>query len=384
MSKVAPGRVGQEGGTFSGFRGYAVAVVSVGIALILRLALDAYLGQVAAYSTFYIAVVLTVWLAGRGPAVLAIVLGVILGSWFFVPPRHSLVLRGLADYAAGGLFVLGSGVFVALIQTLRSLEEKELELKDLNVQLEIKVAERTAQLRETIAKLEHVSYSLSHDMRAPLRAMHSFAELLLADCGEQIGPEGKGYLGQIMNAAGRLDKMIQDTLNYSRIAGTAKMELQPVDIAALLHGMIESYPQWQAPGVEIHLQEGLPVVLGNEVLLTQCFSNLLNNALKFVSPGNVPRVSIREETKGSRVRFWVEDNGIGIPKEAQERIFEMFERAAPDHEGTGIGLAIVRKAVELMGGKVGVESEVGHGSKFWIELTKAHAHADSGDSLKAA
>jgi len=110
--------------------------------------------------------------------------------------------------------------------------------------------------------------------------------------------------------------------------------------------------------------------LGSEALLTQCFANLLGNAVKFVAPGVQPRARLYVEPAGDYTRIWIEDNGIGIPPHAQERLFKMFQRLTPDYEGTGIGLAIVRKVVQRMGGRVGVESEPGNGSRFWVELKK--------------
>ena len=114
-------------------------------------------------------------------------------------------------------------------------------------------------------------------------------------------------------------------------------------------------------------------MLGNEAGLTQCFSNLLGNAVKFVAPDVSSRVRVWAETHGNRVRLLFEDNGIGIEKEAQERIFGIFERLNTEYPGTGIGLAIVKKALEKMGGSVGIDSEPGKGSRFWIELQRARS-----------
>src|SRR5205085_5690903 len=124
---------------------------------------------------------------------------------------------------------------------------------------------------------------------------------------------------------------------------------------------------------DIHIETPLPSVLANEAALTQVVSNLLGNAVKFVAPGTRPRIRVRADGENGFVRLWFEDNGIGIPKDAQPRLFQMFQRLnrADTYEGTGIGLAIVRKAVERMGGTLGVESEPDKGSRFWVKLRRA-------------
>lgn len=237
--------------------------------------------------------------------------------------------------------------------------------------LEKTVIERTGELRETIGELEAFSYSLSHDMRAPLRAMRGYASILVDHHAGQLDAEGLKFLEKIDAAAARMDVLIQDVLTYSRVAGE-KMTLTPIDLDWLVREVIESYPQLHASKADIHIEGVLPKVLGNDVSLAQCLSNLLTNAVKFIAPGTKPSVSIRAQDMGSDVRIWIEDNGIGIEPKDQKRIFIMFERVHPAtaYEGTGIGLAIVRKAAERVGGSVGVQSEIGQGSKFWIQLKK--------------
>jgi len=229
--------------------------------------------------------------------------------------------------------------------------------------------ERTATLRETIKELEAFSYSLSHDMRAPLRAMRSFSEILQSQHASQLGIAGKELLHRIINASGRLDRLIQDVLTYSRITLTP-VEKNPVDLEKLLLQIIEEHPAFQAPQATIEIVLPLHPVLGHEASLTQCIYNLLSNAVKFVEPGRMPQVRVWTEKGDSQVKIWFEDNGIGIPPEAQDRMFLMFQRfhAAGKYEGTGMGLTIVRRAVERMGGQVGVISEAGKGSRFWLTL----------------
>jgi signal transduction histidine kinase len=135
--------------------------------------------------------------------------------------------------------------------------------------------------------------------------------------------------------------------------------------------LLDTYPNLHAENTDIRIDGDLPVVLGNEALLTQCFSNLLGNAVKFVASGVRPKVRVWAEVKDDLARIWVEDNGIGIAKHAQSRLFGMFQKLDTKYEGTGIGLAIVRKVVERMGGQVGVVSEPDRGSRFWVELRVA-------------
>lgn len=135
--------------------------------------------------------------------------------------------------------------------------------------------------------------------------------------------------------------------------------------------MLDTYPEFQNSSADIRIAGVIPGVLGNKAGLTQCFSNLLGNAVKFAKPGQPPVVRMRADTRGDKVRIWIEDNGIGIPPNFQSRVFDMFSRGQRGHDGTGIGLALVRKVVERMGGRAGVESEEGVGSRFWLELRSA-------------
>ena len=259
--------------------------------------------------------------------------------------------------------------FIGTVQNITERKLSEQSLRQQKEDLEIEVQKRTAKLQETVGELEAFSYSITHDMRAPLRAMQGFA-IALEEEAKNLTPECRDYLRRIINSANRMDQLIMDVLAYSRALRT-DLQLHVVDFAAVARGLLENYPHFQSPDVEVRLEGSFRKILANEAALTQCISNFLHNAIKFVTPGQKPKIRIWPETNGGHVRFWFEDNGIGIKPEFRERIWGLFQRLDKRYEGTGLGLSIVRKAAERMGGTVGVESEFGKGSLFWIELRAA-------------
>ena len=257
--------------------------------------------------------------------------------------------------------------FIKVARDITERKRQEQELQKAHDELERKVSERTAKLGETVQELEAFSYSVSHDLRAPLRAMVGFAHLALNDTS--LSGAGKLNIDRIIKAANRLDRLILDVLAYSRVNQT-QMTLTHVDLDHLVREVVDQYPGLQAPEVTIKVETPLLPVKAHEAALTQCVANLLNNAIKFVVPGTNPHVRVWTERMDNCVRLSIEDNGIGIEAANLTRIFGIFERlhGSNEYEGTGIGLAIVRKAAERMGGTVGVTSEPGKGSTFWIKL----------------
>jgi PAS domain S-box-containing protein len=251
------------------------------------------------------------------------------------------------------------------------------ELQRNAIQLEQRVAERTAELQSANEALEAFAYSISHDLRAPLRAMEGLGQALLEDYQDQIAPEGQDYLRRIVAAAAQMEGLIQDLLHYSRLS-RMELPLTSVDLQSVITvAWNRLHAEVAAQRAQLTIAQPLPSVLGHWGTLVQVIANLLMNALKFTAAGVSPRIHIWAEVKvleaPARVRLWVEDQGIGIDPQFQERIFQVFERlhGVEIYPGTGIGLAIVRKGVERMGGQVGVVSEVGQGSRFWMELVQA-------------
>jgi PAS domain S-box-containing protein len=244
--------------------------------------------------------------------------------------------------------------------------------KEFQAELQRLVDERTAKLQELVGELEHFSYTITHDLKSPLRAMRGFAEIANVMCGDCSRTEAREALAKISTSAERMECLITDALNYSRLV-RQELPLTDVDTGALLRGMLDSYPELQPSKAHIQVAGKMPVVLGNEAGLTQCFSNLLENAVKFVKPGEKPHVRVWAEEREGWARIWVEDEGIGISKQMLPRVFDMFSRGSKNYEGTGVGLALVRKVAQRLGGRSGVESEEGRGSRFWIEVKSAQA-----------
>jgi PAS domain S-box-containing protein len=249
----------------------------------------------------------------------------------------------------------------------RQLREALHELAEAKQQLEQRVQERTADLQQRNAELEAFSYSLSHDLRAPIRAIVSFTQLAIEKYGKKAGAPATDYLQKAVTSAQRLDRLILDVLAFSRTSHNTFVP-EHIDTDQLLREILQERPEWNPPVAEVILEGRLLPVLGDRASMTQCLTNLLDNAVKFVPPGTPPQIRVSTDSVGSRVRLCVADNGIGIPAAAQPRIFELFQRAHNGYEGHGIGLAIVRRAVERMRGSISVSSSPGEGSTFCVEL----------------
>ncbi len=255
----------------------------------------------------------------------------------------------------------------------RALADAQKQLQAHATDLERRVEERTLMLQKTIGELEAFSYSLSHDLRAPLRAIQSFLQIFIEDHGMKVEAEGLAMLQKVIGTAQRMDTMVLDLLTFTRLSHEA-MVIEPVNVEEVLQEIIHNRVELQPSRTEIEIQSPLPKVMRNEASLIQCMTNLLDKAAKFVAPGVRPRIRIYSENVAAMVRLYIEDNGIGIDPANQAKLFGMFQRFRGDqYPGTGIGLAIVRKAVERMGGTMGFESELGKGTRFWLELPQAGA-----------
>jgi PAS domain S-box-containing protein len=465
---------------------YVAAAAFVALAFGIRFVLEPILQDRSPFLPFLFAVVITAIYCGMGPGLLAMLAGLVLSLYFFVPPHHHFLPADLAELAQTLMYIVPSLVVIALaevaerdrertrqtadrfrllteqareyavittdaqglIQTwskgaahlfgyrenevlgralhlifteedrkkrvpeeqirqaaqegrapcerwlarqdgtlffglgilvpLRNEEGKVIEfakivrdgtyLKQREEQLTRRAQNSESALAETTQHIDAFTYTVAHDLRAPLRAMDGYAKALREEFGEQLAPEGREYVSRILTAAHRMDELVSDLLEFWRLTRLREPNIR-IDANAILERVLADFAsQIKATRAEIERTKRLPIVLGHSDCLYKAFSHLLSNGLKFSSDGKAPRLQIGCEERPGVMRIYFQDNGPGIPPEYHTKIFRVFERINKDKPGTGIGLSIVHKCAELMDGRAGVESRPGHGSRFWLEL----------------
>ncbi|MBI3747375.1 MAG: PAS domain-containing protein [Chloroflexi bacterium] len=312
-------------------------------------------------------------------------------AYAFVLPKYLESIREnrrvsweeVTDYPTGTLYghvsvtpsVDDSGRCTHLVGTVHDitdLRRRELEIQKLNVELEDRVAERTGELEAANKELQTFVYSVSHDLKAPLRGIEGYSRLLLDEYADQLDETGEFYARTTHDAAREMSNLIEDLLEYSRMErGPAARG--PVELRPLVEKLVAARHQEIADGT-VTVTVGIPdeTLSVDEAGLTQALRNLIDNALKFTRGVAEPRIEIGGGSTSGTFTIWVQDNGCGFDMRYHDRIFEIFQRLhrAEDYPGTGCGLAIVRKAVERMGGRVWAESVPDQGATFFLELRR--------------
>ena len=247
------------------------------------------------------------------------------------------------------------------------------QLSTTNQQLKLangELALRTAELSSTLQTMQTFTYSIAHDLRAPLRALTSFSGLVLDEYTDKLDDTGKDFLNRIKAAARQMDRLVSDLLAYGQLTHV-EVTVVPISLDSAVTRVLKDLDaEISARHANVEVQRPLPTIIGNIVLLNQVLLNLIDNALKFVPPDKTPHIGITVKHYENRLRLCISDNGIGIAPAYHAKIFDLFSRLhkPSEYSGTGIGLALVKKAMERMMGKVGVESNPGEGSCFWLEF----------------
>jgi PAS domain S-box-containing protein len=263
--------------------------------------------------------------------------------------------------------------FVAVKEDISGRKRSEAEIQDHSVELERRVAERTRQLSESNRELESFSYSISHDLRAPLRALNGFASLMAENCGNCVKTESLEYMARIQRASVRMGNLMDDILDLSRVT-RSEIKVGQVDLSAMVRSILDDLAvAGPSRNVLAEVEEGL-LANGDATLLQDMLENLLGNAWKFSAQRDPARIAFgcRQESgkdSGERV-FFVRDNGAGFDMKYADKLFGAFQRlhGPQEFEGNGIGLAMVRRIVALHGGRVWAESAPGEGATFFFTL----------------
>ena len=359
--------------------------------------LEPVLGEDLPFMGFVATSMVACWYGGVFMGFLALGLGLLLGDLYFTGATGQLRITNSMELVHFIRYVVTASLGVVLLgmqrrgmtktqaavealqreiahrqQTEEHLQAAKDELSCYAAELENRVAERTIKLQESLQSLQDVLYHVAHDLRAPLRAMQGFSALLTSQYSAQLDAQAKDYFQRIAQSATHMDGLIHDLLEYGRL-GHSETGLGPVPLNEAVARVLQQLSgEIKRTGAAITVEKNLPVVRANAAMLEKALLNLLENALKFVAPGVTPAIRIWGKRNASTVRLWIQDNGIGIDPQYQKRIFQIFERLHSNehYPGTGIGLAIVAKGMQMMGGKVGLESEPGQdGSRFWLEFS---------------
>ncbi len=275
----------------------------------------------------------------------------------------------LANLASSA--IQNATLFEKLNIELKERTRAEKEIEKLNKDLELRVEQRTEELQAINKELKSFAYSISHDLRAPLRSITGFSEIISRRHKDSLNEEGREYFGYILEASRNMGNLISDLLHFSRLArkplSTSTIELKEV-LNAVQQNLSQDIKDKKA---DIIITGKMPAINGDKSLMGQIFSNLIQNAIKYHRKGINPKIILSAKEDDKHIIIKVQDNGQGIPSEHFDKIFDIFQRLhSEEYPGTGIGLAIVKKAVTALGGEISLESKVNEGTTFFVKFSK--------------
>jgi signal transduction histidine kinase len=365
---------------------YGFAIVSVAIATGAALALQAYHFRDVALPGLVLVIGLVTWYAGTGPAVLSVVLAAAAFDYLFVEPLYTFYVS-VSDLPYFLIFGASATIVASFSAVRRRIEDnlrhardrleielkqrqqREADIRKLNQELTLHAGELVAANKE----LESFAYSVSHDLRAPLRHLVGYSELLQKHVSSSLDDKGQRYVQTILESGKRMGNLIDDLLAFSRI-GRAESRTAEVNLQQLVKEVVSEIGQ-QTKGQDISWQIGpLPVCYGDRSLLRLVVMNLLSNAVKFSGTRRPAKIEVGSaDGNANTAEIFVRDNGVGFDMQYVNKLFGVFQRLhrADEFEGTGIGLATVQRIIHRHGGTVRAEGTVDQGATFYFSLPKA-------------
>jgi signal transduction histidine kinase len=369
---------------------YGFAVVSVAIALGVAFALQHYQFRDVELPVLTVAIAFTTWYAGAGPSVLAVLLSSACFDYFFTEPLYSFEISS-RDLPYFFIFVAWAGIVASFSAVRRRIEDSLRQARD-NLQVEVEqrrhredeirklnqeLGKRAAELEASNKELESFAYSVSHDLRAPLRHMVGYSELLQKQASSLLDDKSQRFIRTILDSAKRMGNLIDDLLAFSRIGRAATRETE-VDLEQLVKEVVAEIGQ-DTKSRDIAWKIGaLPVCYGDRSMLKLVVVNLVSNAAKFTRMRKPAEIEIGCVDRDKEVEVFVRDNGAGFDMQYVDKLFGVFQRLhlAEQFEGTGIGLATVQRIIHRHGGKVWGEGAVDQGATFYFSLPKAQDAAE--------
>jgi signal transduction histidine kinase len=365
---------------------YGFSVVSVAIALGVAFALQHYQFRDAELPVLTVAIAFTTWYAGVGPSVLAVLLSSACFDYFFTEPLYSLNIS-TGDLPYFFIFVAWAAIVASFSAVRRRIEDSLRQARD-NLQVEVEqrrlredeirklnqeLGKRAAELEASNKELESFAYSVSHDLRAPLRHMIGYSELLQKQASSLLDDKSQRFIRTILDSAKRMGNLIDDLLAFSRIGRVETRETK-VDLEQLVNEVVAEIGQ-DTKSRDIAWRIGaLPVCYGDRSMLKLVVVNLVSNAAKFTRMRKPAEIEIGcVDRNKEEVEVFVRDNGAGFDMQYVDKLFGVFQRLhLPEQfEGTGIGLATVQRIIHRHGGKVRGEGAVDQGATFYFSLPKA-------------
>jgi signal transduction histidine kinase len=362
----------------SALQGYGLAFLAVSIALGAGLVADRFSISAVGFPLFLFAIALTVWYAGSGPGILALVLSSLAFDYYLTEPVHTFYITR-SEFPYYIIFVLFASLLTwfsavrrrverALRQSRDELAKEVIQRRALNEEL----ARRSGELQAMNKELEAFAYSVSHDLRAPVRHIAGFTELLQKHSEAVLDDKSRRYIGMILDSAKRMGSLVDDLLAFSRI-GRAETQKTTIHLDQLIKGVVgEIAPDTQGRKIVWRIGS-LPICYGDPSMLRLVFANLVSNAVKFTRTREQAEIEIDSlNDKPGEVVVFVKDNGVGFDMKYYDKLFGVFQRLHSQEafEGTGIGLATVQRIVHRHGGRVWGEGSTDKGATFCVALPK--------------